>query len=36
MKKTLELLAWVCGLIVVVVTCLIWLLISVVCGKPRP
>lgn len=36
MKKVLELVVWICGLIVVVVTCLIWFLISIVAGKPRP
>jgi hypothetical protein len=36
MKKVFELLFWICGLIVVVVTCVVWLLISIVCGKPRP
>jgi hypothetical protein len=36
MKKVLQLVAWILGLIVVVVTCLIWLLISIVADKPRP
>ena len=35
MKKALELLFYIVAIIVAVVTCFVWFLISIICGKPR-
>jgi hypothetical protein len=35
MKKALELLFYIVAIIVVCVTCFIWFILSIVCGKPR-
>jgi hypothetical protein len=35
MKKGFELLFWILALIIVAITCIIWFIISIICGKPR-